>query len=150
MTGLPTPEELERRKASWERCPVATNQCTENECKQGCSIEGSRTDPSPALGDVREAVTRIEEAINERIEWDGGQSGVHLQIDDVRALLASLHPNRDVSGAILEAKMALSNWSKYDTQIEGHYSEEVYQANKVRDALKTLLASLCSTDGKPT
>jgi hypothetical protein len=38
MTARPPMTEDARVAASWERCPVATNQCTENECRNGCAI----------------------------------------------------------------------------------------------------------------
>lgn len=42
---------------------------------------------------------------------------------------------------IIEAEMALANWKKYES-LEPDYLEEVYQANKVAEALRNLIDSL--------
>lgn len=48
-----------------------------------------------------------------------------------------------MEGEILEAKLALANWSKYNDGEE--YCEEVYQANKIATALQNLLDKLSKT-----
>jgi alanine-alpha-ketoisovalerate/valine-pyruvate aminotransferase len=81
------------------------------------------TAPSTAADaqDDAELLQRVEQALNERLEWDGGQSDVSLQFGDASRLfaLASLSPVTSPDTILVEALRELL--SAHDNLYVAHW-----------------------------